>query len=144
MANEQKREQGAGELRRLVSLGDTYADVCTVCGERGEYGVAPYGGPKGCMEALRTARVYCKDHIPTDLITRTPDSERIDELADRIVASDMVIDALEGEVVRLRAYAQRDLDCEYKECPVKDCIDCQYYNTLKGAREALASTQEHE
>jgi hypothetical protein len=48
---------------------------------------------------------------------------------------------LERDVERLRAYAQRDIDCEYNKCPVEDCVDCRYFNTLKSARKALASTQ---
>ena len=48
----------------IVSLGDTYADRCVVCGERGEWGLASKKGPEGCQEALNNGKVYCKTHLP--------------------------------------------------------------------------------
>jgi len=48
----------------IVSLGDTYADSCVVCGERGEWGLASKKGPEGCQEALNNGKVYCKTHLP--------------------------------------------------------------------------------
>ena len=48
----------------IVSLGDTYADRCVVCGERGGWGLASKKGPEGCQEALNNGKVYCKTHLP--------------------------------------------------------------------------------
>lgn len=48
----------------LVALGDLYAGSCSVCGSRGDWGVASQTGPKGCIEAVRSGQVFCAKHIP--------------------------------------------------------------------------------
>jgi len=55
---------GDGNEYLVVTLGDLYADVCCVCGERGTYGVASQKGPEGCREAVEKGRVYCEEHVP--------------------------------------------------------------------------------
>lgn len=63
-------EQASGATTRgagvtcVVSLGDTYADTCCICGGRGIYGLATQRGPEGCVEALKCGEVYCLDHLP--------------------------------------------------------------------------------
>ncbi len=51
---------------KLVSLGDTWADVCH-CGNRAYFGAASCKGPEGCREAVESGRVFCDDHIPAVL-----------------------------------------------------------------------------
>lgn len=50
----------------LVTLGDTYADQCE-CGERAYFGEASQKGPDGCVEAVRSGKVFCDKHIPQHL-----------------------------------------------------------------------------
>lgn len=52
----------------LVALGDMYADTCH-CGDRAYFGEASQKGPAGCVEAVRSGKVFCDKHIPRHLIT---------------------------------------------------------------------------
>ena len=50
-------------MKVIVSLGDLFADSCSICGERACWGVASKHGPDGCVEAVRSGEVYCEKHI---------------------------------------------------------------------------------
>ena len=53
----------------VVSLGDLFADSCSICGNRAEWGVASQGGPDGCREAVMSGRTFCEKHLPGGLRT---------------------------------------------------------------------------
>jgi hypothetical protein len=45
----------------VVSLGDLFADSCSICGTRAYYGTASRHGPEGCREAVTSGRVFCEE-----------------------------------------------------------------------------------
>lgn len=74
MTTEAQRNEEPGltaEVGVLVALGDLYADQCA-CGERAYFGEAAQSGPKGCIEAVRSGRVFCVTHIPAHLLAANP------------------------------------------------------------------------
>jgi hypothetical protein len=52
-----------GQVYKPVSLGDLYADECSICGGRAPLGLASCNGPDGCVEAVKASRVFCRHHF---------------------------------------------------------------------------------
>jgi hypothetical protein len=66
IAPDEPSSPAAGSV--IVSLGDLYADSCATCGERAEWGLAGQKGPEGCVEAVKSGRVYCREHLPPNTV----------------------------------------------------------------------------